>query len=708
MKNFFLKVAVAFFLAVTLSFAYLVMPQAFFSLDKRLRDFMFVIRGELPQNSRVIIVDIDEKALHKYGQWPWSRNLVAELLYKTTNAGAGVIGLDMVFAEEDRTSPHRLSSTYPELSQKLENYDNILANALLQTPVIGGYIFTLDKSAGDETPMIPAVFIENGMSQEFTLTYQGIVLNIPTIQDSLYSSGFFNNTPDEGGMIRSIPLVIKYDDIIYPSLVMEMLRVYSGINRVDIFADDAGIESIEFGDFKIPTDSAGRLTVNFRGKGKYFHYISAADILSGDFNATDIDGKFVLVGTSAVGLYDLRSIPFDSAIPGVEVHANALDNILQGDLLYQPSDMIAYDLLIIWAIIFFFLMLFTYIRSMWIIPIAILALYGLFELFFQLLFHYHIVANLLFPFVAYSLTLVMSVGIDYIIASYQKEQAKRMLGKKVSPAVMEYLLEHSDDDLVASREVETTIFFSDIRSFTKISEKIGSPDKLIHMLNEYMTPMVDTIVNNKGTIDKFIGDAIMAYWNAPIRVENHADRAVKSAIEQIEMLVDINKIIEPKYDVSIAIGIGIHTGLVTAGDMGSLGRSDYTIIGDNVNLASRLEGLTKQYNAQILISKATYSVLKEDYRIRPIDMVEVKGKNEAVEVFEVICNNKKIDDDEMQLYLKAIKLFREGEVSEALKLYEELNENNSSLLYEFYIQRCEHFIQNPTLHFSPVLKMTTK
>jgi len=708
MQNFFLKATVALFLATVLSLAYLFMPQAFFSLDKRLRDFMFVIRGELPKKTNIVIVDIDEKSLKEYGQWPWSRSLVSELLYKITDAGAGVIGLDMVFAEADRTSPHRLRKIYPELSQQLENYDEILADTLMRTPVIGGYIFTLDKSNSDETPMIPAIFVENGMSKEFTLSYKGIVLNIPTIQDSLYSSGFFNNTPDEGGMIRSIPLIIKYDGVIYPSLVMEMLRVYSGITKVNIFADDAGIESIEFGKFHIPTDSAGRLTVNFRGKGNYFHYISAADVLKGDINSTAIDGKFVLLGTSAVGLYDLRSIPFDSAIPGVEVHANALDNILQGDLLYQPSDMIAYDIMIIWVIIFFFLMLFTYIRSMWIIPIAMLSLYGLFELFFLLLFHYHIVANLLFPFVAYSLTLVMSVGIDYIIASHQKEQARRMLGKKVSPAVMEYLLEHSDDDLVASRELEVTILFSDIRSFTTISEKIGSPDKLIHMLNEYMTPMVDNIVNHKGTIDKFIGDAIMAYWNAPLDVQNHADEALKSAIEQIEMLVEINRSIQPKYDVSIAIGIGVHTGIVTAGDMGSLGRSDYTIIGDNVNLASRLEGLTKQYGAQILISSSTYGVLKGNYKIRPIDMVEVKGKNEAVEVFEVICNNKNIDEQEMQLYLNATDLFRDAKVSEALKIYTTLNEQNSSLLYELYIQRCEYFLNNPTVPFTPVLKMTTK
>jgi adenylate cyclase len=273
---------------------------------------------------------------------------------------------------------------------------------------------------------------------------------------------------------------------------------------------------------------------------------------------------------------------------------------------------------------------------------------------------------------------------------------------------MDYLLEHSTEDLVASRDVEATIFFSDIRSFTTISETIGAPDKLIQMLNDYMTPMVDNVVNHHGTIDKFIGDAIMAYWNAPVDVKNHPDEAVTSAVEQIEMLRDINNIVQPKYNVEIAIGIGIHTGVVTAGDMGSQGRSDYTIIGDNVNLASRMEGLTKQYGAQILISKATHDLLTREYKIRPIDLVEVKGKHEAVEIFEVICNNKIVTDEEMEIYEKATALFREGKLHEVYELYKKLERLNSSKLYQFFIQRCENFINNPDIEFTPVLTMTTK
>ena len=708
MKNFSIKALSAIALALLLSWAYLVMPQAFFSFDKRLRDFMFVARGELPKSDNVVIVDIDEKSLKEYGQWPWQRDVFAKLLYSLNDAKVGIIGLDIVFAEYDRSSPHRFAKKFPQ-AKNLPNYDEILAYALTQTPTVGGYIFTFEKTDEKDTPMIPAIFIQKGMGKNSTvLEPLGVVLNIPILQENFYSCGFFNNTPDEGGMIRSVPLVMNYDGMIFPSLALEMIRIYSGAKKVEVIGDEAGVSNIMFGDFNIPTDKVGRLVVNFRGPGKHFKYISAVDVINGDYKPKELEGKFVLIGTSAVGLFDLRSIPYDSAIAGVEVHANAIDNILSGDFLYQPSDIVVYDLMVIWFISLFFLLLFSYISSWFIVPIAIAILYGMFELAFYMLFNEGIVFNLLFPFVAYVLILIISVGIDYITASKQKEEAKRMLGKKVSPAVMEFLLEHSSDDLVASREVEASIFFSDIRGFTSISEKIGSPDKLIHMLNAYMTPMVDNIVSHKGTIDKFIGDAVMAYWNAPVPIENHADLAVTSAIQQIDMLVDVNKKITPLYDVTIEIGIGIHTGIVTAGDMGSEGRSDYTIIGDNVNLASRLEGLTKQYAAQVLISKATYDLLKGEYTIRPIDLVEVKGKHEAVEIFEVICSNKEISDSELRFYEDATAYFRDGDVLDALKIYEELQKMNPCKLYSFYVQRCERFLQNPDLDFTAVLTMTTK
>ncbi len=709
MKNFLIKVSIALALALILCATYLLTPQAFFSLDNRLRDFMFVMRGELPKSDRVVIVDIDEKSLQKYGQWPWSRDLIAQLLYKISDAKAGIIGLDIVFAEPDRTSPHLLKERFPQLTSKLENYDEILADCFMQTPVVGGYIFTFDKSTHNNTPLIPAIFIQKGIGDNSPILQpKGVILNIDILQDALYSSGFFNNTPDNSGMIRNVPLIMKYEDIIYPSLALEMIRIYTNTSKVEVIGDESGVKNIQLNDITIPTDNVGRLVVNFRGPFKHFQYISAADILDNNFDPNILANKFVLVGTSAVGLFDLRSIPLDNVIAGVEVHANAIDNILSGDFLHKPSQTILYDLAIILAIIFFFFIIFSYISSWMILPVVLVSVYLLFQIFFIVLFEYGIVLNLLFPMLAFSLTLLLSVAYDYFTTSKQKEEVKKMLGKKVSPAVMEYLLEHSNEDLVTSSEKEVSIFFSDIRSFTTISEKIGSPEKLISLLNDYMNPMVESIIKHKGTIDKFIGDAIMAYWNAPVEIKNHADEAVQSAIEQIETLKKINPEIQKKYNVTIDIGIGIHTGIVTAGDMGSHGRSDYTIIGDNVNLASRIEGLTKYYGAQILISEATYSKLQNSYTIRPVDLVEVKGKQEAVEIFEILCSNSTVTEDEIKLYEKATSLFRDAQVQEAYAIYSELLQKNPSKLYEVYLQRCKEYLQDPTKPFSPVTKMQTK
>ncbi len=711
MHNFFIKFLVAVVLAIILTLLYIFVPQTLFSLDNKIRDFMFTKRGELPKVSTtnkpsIVIIDIDEKSLKEIGQWPWSRSVVADLLYKLNDAGVGIVGLDIVFSEEDRSSCYCKSSNESQIDN-----DDTLAQCLMQTPVIGGYVFKMENSDtnSSNSPTFAGTFIDRNRATRYIKESKGVRLNIEKLQDAMYSIGFFNVMPDEDGMVRRAPMMMKYENAPYPSLALEMVRIYSGAKIINIISDnELGMSGIEFGTFKIPTDIFGRFTVNFRGGGGYFKYISAVDIINGNFNIEDIQNSFALVGTSAIGLHDLRSTVFDLAIPGVEIHANIIDNILNEDYLYKPAQMIAYDITIIWVVVFLSLILLSFVKSMLRILFSIILLYLLFKLFYIFMFENGLLFNLLFPLLAYFTTLIVSVFIDYIIASKQKEQAKRMLGKKVSPAVMEYLLEHSQEDLVSPREVEATVLFSDIRGFTSISEKIGSPDRLIKLLNTYMTPMVENIVYFHGTIDKFIGDAIMAYWNAPIKVPNHADSAVKSAIEQIEMLDEVNKKITPLYDVTIAIGIGIHTGIVTAGDMGSEGRSDYTIIGDNVNLASRLEGLTKQYAAQILITNATYKQLKDKYKIRPIDLVEVKGKHEAVEIHEVLCNNKIVTDDELKEYKDATNFFRTGEVEKAYKLYSQLQEKNPSKLYEFYKERCEKFIDSPELEFTSILTMTTK
>jgi len=719
---------ILFTLMVLLSWSYLMTPQKFLSLDNRLRDFLFMTRGSIPVTGQVVIVDIDEKSLQNYGQWPWSRDVVASLITQLRDDGAGIVGLDIVFAEADK-SAIVFGKDKNEICP--DNNDKLLSNAIKTSPVIGGYFFSFDFKT-DKTASIPAVFIEKGLSHgRYIPEPIGARLNIDCLQESFYSSGFFNTLPDHGGMIRRIPMLMRYDDMLYPSLVLEMIRIYNSTEKVVVQNSQTGVDSIAVGDLTIPTDRYGRTNINFRGQSKSFTYISASDILQKKVNVSLVSGKFVLIGTSAVGLADLKPTPFDTVMPGVEIHANMIDTILAGDMLAIPHNRELIDLTMIILTVFFSALLFYLINGWLVIPSMILLIYGYYKFFFILLFEEGMIVNMLMPFIALISTMLVTLLLRYLFASQQNEQLQKAFAKKVSPAVMRDILTNKTQNLLEPKEKSVTVFFSDIRSFTTISESIGEPEEVILLLNKYLTPMVDIVVQHHGTIDKFIGDAVMAYWNAPTDVVNHADEAVESAIEQLIMLKEINKKIseyrreqynivkkeinknikdsKAHYDMMINIGIGIHTGVVTIGEMGSSGRSDYTIIGDNVNLASRLEGLCKTYGVLLIISEATKEALVGTYTIRELDWVRVKGKSKAVTIYEVIIDS--ISQEELEEYSHALKLYRESKFTQAKEQFKLLAESSgkySYKLYRMYQKRCEHLIENHIYNFDGIFNFTTK
>ena len=313
MKKFLFQLGGGFLVALMMSGLYLFLPGEFQSLDNKFRDFLFVIRGEIPTTGNVAIVDIDEKSLKEMGQWPWPRDRFAKVLENLGAAGAGIIGLDIVFAEPDNASPAKVIREMGLNIPDVKDNDEILARAVAGTPTVMGYVFAMENDGievGDASPMIPAIFIEKGKGErEFLLKPHRPILNIPILQDNTYSSGFFNTIPDgDSGIIRSVPLVMKYDMVVYPSLSMEMLRIAYESQKVYVNYDETvGAESVQMGDFFIPTDSFGRLFVNYRGPSKTFPYIPAVDIYNNDFDPAQVAGKFILIGTSAAGLLDLRA-----------------------------------------------------------------------------------------------------------------------------------------------------------------------------------------------------------------------------------------------------------------------------------------------------------------------------------------------------------------------------------------------------------------
>ncbi|MDN5088366.1 CHASE2 domain-containing protein [Aliarcobacter butzleri] len=715
-KKFSIYFILSLSLSIFLSAIYIFFPSLPDSLDNRLRDYLFTIRGELPHNQNVVIVDIDETSIKSLGQWPWSRDKLAKILENLTLANVGIVGLDIVFAEEDRTSPHKILQDLKIYKKDVPNYDLEFANIVENSPVILGYQFDLVKkdNVNAKVPQIPAIFIEKDKPQDksYLIEAYNTILNIPQIQDRAYSSGFFNNIPDDTGIIRSVPLVISYDDTIYPSLALEVIRVINGTQKVVVQYDENGISNIVLDDISIPTDRYGRMLINFRGAERSFKYISAIDIYNNSFDKSEIDGKIVLIGTSAAGLFDLRATPFDSIFPGVEVHANIIDNILMQDFIYKASWLDGANILIIFVLSIIVVMLTTY-TTFWLNPIIFLSFSTSYLfLVYNLLFDYGIVLNILFPIATVLIASIMTTLFDYFYNIKKEEAIKAKFASKVSKNVMDDILKNIDKNEFSAKSKEVTIFFSDIRGFTNISEKLDAKE-LISFLNRYMQPMSEIIIKYQGTIDKFIGDAIMAYWNAPIDIKNHCDLALKASLEQLEVLEKLNVELQKENLPKIDIGIGLNTGTVIVGEMGSSLRSDYTVIGDTINLGSRVESLCKYYDSKLNISNFTKDKLQEKYIFRFLDLVKVKGKNEPVEIWQVLGKGeaKETLKEELDLYHKAIEFYKNSDFINALEIFESLenNENKTNKnIYKIYITRCKEFIKTPPKNFDGVYEHTTK
>jgi adenylate cyclase len=740
LKKIFFNTLIALCIATIVSSINIYFPSFVQSFDSKIKDYMFLIRGEIKNDNNIIIIDIDEKSLQELGQFPWSRNILSQILLNLTNAGIGVIGFDIVFAEEDRSSPKRVLQNLNLDTTNVPNYDDEFNQVVSRTPTILGYQFELENKAfiKKEEINIPAIVIEKNKNsgQEMLISAQGTILNHKTLQQSAYSSGFFNNLPDEGGTIRSVPLIIQYDGQLYPSLSLEIIRALIGVDTVLVNYTPLGVENIQIGSFKIPTDRHGRMIVNYRGGSKNFQYLSAIDIFNNRFNPKNIEGKIALIGTSATGLNDLRATPFGSVFPGVEVHANVIDNIITQDFLTIPSWIDGANTFIIYttAIITMLLMIFA---TLWFIPFVFFILLGAtFYITYEAMFFYGILMNTFLPLLTISITTLVAIFINNILNIKTQKMIKSKFASKVSKEVMENLLINPSSSDFSAMEKEVTIFFSDIRNFTNISETMPNAKVLIEFLNQYMTPMSKIVMGHQGTIDKFIGDAIMAYWNAPYDVTNHAQKAVDASLEQLYLLKKLNQEIKEntRFKTTVEqfaqkglepldIGIGINTGLVIVGEMGSEQRSDYTVIGDSVNISSRIESLCKFYGSQLNITKETKEQLPDKYLFRFLDYITVKGKNKPIELWQIHDYDDKNKKDtlykinydkikeELVCYHKAIDFYKNKEFQKALDIFQNIekqDEKTNQKIYNIYIKRCLEFIENPDNDFDEVFNHTEK
>jgi len=697
-------------------------------VDDRAHDLMFKIRGpteRTPGELAAVIVDVDEKSLKALGQWPWPRTVVAELVRRIAGAKPRAIGLDIVFAEPDRTS---LGNYLPRLREHLkeeprlsrEDLDNdaVLAAAVEDVEnLVLGYIFQLEddglRNPENDAPLRMGMYeYHPGRPERSPWTGRPVpyrpILNLAALEESANAAGYFNAAFDEAGIVRLVPLVWEYRPtgekapLLYPALALEMLRVGEGLDRAWVVAGEGEIAGIKLGDREIRTDRFGRLYVNYRGPKRTFEYIPAVDVLRGAFDLAKFRDRYVLVGTSAPGLFDLRSTPFQKACPGVEIHANVIDNILEGDFIWTPPGLV--ELVLVATVLLGLALsaLVAYTRPFYGAAAAAVAacIVGVatYEFMFvpRILLH---ATHLMFSIWAVFAVVTL---FNYFFEGRQKRFIKGAFGQYVSPHVVEELVRHPRKLALAGHEAELTVMFSDIRGFTPLSETM-SAEEMSNFLNEYLTAMTDIIIAEggtgkaSGTVDKFLGDAIMAFWGAPLPDPSHAENAVRCALRMLARLETLNGEWVERGLRPIRIGLGLSTGTMRVGNMGSRTRFDYTVIGDNVNLASRLEDLNKAYGTSLLVAEPTRTALPPSFVCRDVDFVRVKGKRKPARIYEVLGEDALPPGaaEELARHAEALDHYRARHFTKARAAFEALATEKPHGLYRVYVERARELEASP-------------
>lgn len=688
------------------------------SLDSRLVDWMFNLRGGMATAGRCVIVDIDDKSLAELGQWPWPRTVIADLLRKVSAGKPTVIGMDMVFAEPDRLSPRRFAADLAketgikiELPEESLDNDVALGEALAEgLPVVLGYLFIMDQDQvppGNEAPF-PSCNIEwvpAGAKAPLLRAWRPL-LNVPAIGSGGMTEAFWNAWVEGDAVVRQVPLFIEYNTIPYPGLALEMYRVGTGETTYELVCGVNGMFGVRVGKAYLPTTPDGMAMINWRGKRGAFPYISACDVLAGRTVPADFRDKYVFVGSSAGGLHDLRSSPMDSPIPGVEFHATLVDNILQGDLFRRDQvrerGIIIFGLIVGGVVLSAIL---AYCPALLGVLCGILALVGSVAVNYYVFFLRNMQVGVAFPLLSIVLLVVVVMSVNYLIEDRKKSYIRHAFAHYVSGRVVDRLMRDPESLTLSGEEREMSIMFSDIRGFTGLSEGFTAAG-LASFLNEYLTEMTDILLGEDGTLDKFIGDAVMAFWNAPADQDDHAARAIACALRMQARLAELRVGWEARGLPPVKIGVGIATGRASVGNMGSRDRFNYTVMGDTVNLSSRLEGLTKAYGVGILVSEQTLNAASWQDHARYVDQVRVKGRALPVRIFEPLA--KPLPEPVSELWKRTIGHYLAGDFVAAGEALTELEALHPDPLFAAYRERLDEFAAHPPADWDGVYTHTSK
>ena len=700
------------------------------------------IKPRVPaEPSPVVIVDFDEKSLKELGQWPWPRTIVGDLIAAARDYGMAVVGFDVVFQEPDRTTPSRLLNT-------MRGADEQLLDKLSKMPSNESYMAdvmrTMRTVLGQAGTLLPPDRTPSGAAQQtsvkafrptmrgwqgdpkeyalqFTLPFPSLIHNVPELEEAAMGRGFFSIDEEVDGIVRRVPMIKLIQGEVKPTLSIEMMRVGFGGNAMMVRVNEGGIQDVVLQvpgtkGFEVPTDGKGKVWVYY-AKPDTFNtdnnsgrlYVSAVDVLKKRIPAERLQGRLALVGTSAVGLLDIRATPIEPRLPGVEVHANLIETILQGTHLKHPVEM---NLVEILTFVFAGLVLIIAIPrlgpfvSLGFVAIGAIALVGTSWYLFseKLTFldpaYPGAVTVLLYAVLAFS---------NYARDAQEKKQVRGAFAQYLSPDLVEQLAENPDQLQLGGETKKMTMLFCDVRGFTSISELYkADPQGLTVLINRLLTPLTDSILKKGGTIDKYMGDCIMAFWNAPLDVPQQEIDSCEAALDMYDQLEALNTVRKQEAEESgmkylpLNIGIGINTGDVVVGNMGSEQRFDYSVLGDAVNLAARLEGQSKSYGVKTVIGDTTNDYAKDQFATLELDLIAVKGKSEAVRIFTLLGRKDMLDSEEFktlrQYHEDFLKAYRSQEWEHAEEIAETARGRLNGLMDEFYSIYCDRineFRENP-------------
>jgi adenylate cyclase len=690
-------------------------------------------------DNRIVIVAIDEKSLSELGRWPWNRSVMASLIDQLFNTyQIDVLGMDVMFTEPDNSSGlNKLQEmaqdqlkdapVFLETLNSLEktlDYDGLFANSMQNRRIVLGYAFTPAQKGRQvsEAGQLPPPTLTQEELQAYNLTLRkdkdiGFAANLPQFQANAMTAGHFVTESDPDSAVRRVPMLYGYKGQLYESLSLAVARVALGEPEIElgIVTTEGGYHSLEFlqiGLRKIPVDGKIQALVPFRGKSRSFPYLSASDVLYGRVkNPELLKDKSVLIGATAYGL-DLHTTPVGEDYPDVEIHANLISGILDNNFMENPESLRGIEVLLLILIGLFMILILPLLNPL-LATLGTVAVFGfVFWLNMMVWDQIQLVLPLATTFLLMLTLFLFNMSYGYFLESSHKHHLTNLFGQYVPPELVDEMSQNLGSEFSMEGENrEMTVLFSDVRGFTSLSEGL-SPKQLSELMNEYLTPMTHIIHEYRGTIDKYMGDAIMAFWGAPLHDPQHARHTLDAAMEMQKCLEEIRAQFKAKGWPEIRAGIGINTGVMSVGNMGSQFRMAYTVLGDAVNLGSRLEGVTKQYRVQIIVSETTKEAVPE-YLYRELDRVRVKGKDQPVVIYEPIGLREEVDDHivaEIAEYDKALQHYRQQCWDAAAKQFTQSCQTYPDCqLYKLYAERVRYFIENPPAdNWDGVYTFTTK